>query len=224
VDGDGDIDFFLANEAPLLDLEFADTSQLYLNGGPPDFVFAEAFEGSGICYEEVLDCPALGDVDNDGDLDLFFAVRGEGRRSRLYVNDGGGRFKDMTWIAGLGVEDACGCAFADFDNDGDLDLFVNGSGGGLFENSGNGNHWIGFRLRGASCNGSGIGARVTIDAGGRSMVREVRGGRGCCQDDMSVHFGLGLFKGRVNVSILWPNGKSAYVSNLKADRYHVIEE
>jgi len=224
LDGDSDIDFFLCNTAPFLDRPFADRSQVLLSSGRPQFAFRDAFAGSGLCDDEAHAGAVLGDVDNDGDLDLFITERGAGRFARLYVNDGGGRFQDVTWLAGLRVEDAGECALADYDGDGDLDVYVSGRGGRLLANSGNDNHWIGFRLKGKECGATGISARVTIASAGRSMVREVMGGRGNCQDDMAVHFGLGTFKDRVNVSVQWPNGKSAYLQGFKVDRYHTLKE
>jgi enediyne biosynthesis protein E4 len=224
LDGDGDIDLVLANRAPLLDRAFADRSQIFLSAGRPAFTFRDGFVGSGVFYDEEHSNVALGDVDNDGDLDLFFTCTAAGAFARLYINDGKGRFRDATWLSGLVVRNAGGCAFADYDSDGDLDLFVGGEGGKLFENGGNGNHWIGFRLQGKKCNVSGISARITIATGGRSQVRDVSGGHGSCQDDMVVHFGLGVSKERVNVSIQWPHGKSVFLRNLKVDRCHTIKE
>jgi hypothetical protein len=224
LDGDSDLDFFLCNTAPFLDRPFADRSQLLLSGGRPRFAFSDVFAGSGLYDDEAHAGAALGDLDNDGDLDLLVTERGVGRFARLYINDGRGRFRDSTWLAGLRIEDAGECALADYDGDGDLDIYVSGQGGRLLANSGNDNHWIGFRLEGKACGAGGVSARVVIGSAGRSMVREVMGGRGNCQDDMTVHFGLGPHKDRVNVSVLWPNGKSAYLQGFKVDRYHTLKE
>ncbi len=224
VDGDGDLDFFLANAVPFIDRKRTDKSQVLLNSGRPEFVLVDTFSESGLCYDEYPQDAALGDVDNDGDLDLLIADSGEKGFLRVYVNGGKGSFHDATWLSGLTVPKAAGCALADYDRDGDLDVYVSGGGGKLFANSGNGNHWIGFVLEGDECNSTGISARVTIDAGGVSQVREVICGRGIFQDDMVLHFGLGPAKVRVNASIRWPNGKSAFLSNLKPDRYHTVKE
>jgi len=221
LNNDGAVDLFLASAAPFQDAAFADKSRVLLNSGRPAHTFRDAFSESGLLYDETTTGAACGDVDNDGDLDLFLSGTG---LSRLYVNDGDGKFIDATWLAGLFVTDAAGCAFADHDGDGDLDIYVSGGGGRLFENSGNENHWIAFRLAGRNCNTTGIGSRITIDSAGRSMVRSVPGGRGAFQDDMVVHFGLGSFKDKVNASIQWPNGKSVYLQNLKTDRIHTVRE
>ena len=224
LDSDGDIDFFLTNAVALIDRKTADMSQILLNSGRPDFAFSDVYGESGLYYDELPQGAALGDMDNDGDLDLLVADSGEKGFLRLYVNNRKGLFHDATWLSGLIAPRAAGCALADYDGDGDLDLFVSGAVGKLFANSGNDNHWIGFRLEGDACNATGISARVTIDMGGRSQVREVPCGRGIFQDDMAVHFGLGAEKGRVNASIRWPNGKSVFLTNLKPDRYHTVKE
>lgn len=224
LDGDGDIDFFLANAVGLIDRRTADMSQVLVNSGRPDFALSDVFVDSGLYYDEFPQGAALGDVDNDGDLDLLVADGSEKGFLRLSINDGKGLFHDATWLSGLIVSNAAGCALADYDGDGDLDVYASGEGGKLFANSGNDNHWIGFRLAGDRCNATGISARVTIDVGGRSQVREIFCGRGIFQDDMAVHFGLGAEKGRVNASIRWPNGKSVYLTNLKVDRYHTVKE
>jgi len=224
LDGDGDIDFFLANAVGLIDRMSADLSQVLLNSGRPGFVFDDSFKESGLFYDELPRGAALGDMDNDGDLDLLLADGGASGFLRLYINSGSGLFHDATWASSLIVSGAAGCALADYDEDGDLDVFVSAASGKLFNNSGNDNHWIGFRLEGKACNATGISARITIDSGGRSQVREIICGRGIFQDGMAVHFGLGEEKGRVNASIRWPNGKSAFLTNLKPDRYHLVKE
>jgi len=224
-DGNGAIDLFLSNIAPFGERAFANTSQFGFNGGRPEYVFDDRFSSSGLFTEEYHSGGALGDLDNDGDLDLFLSCgEAPGGGLRLFINDGQGRFQDVTWLAGLGAVRAEGCALADVDSDGDLDLFASGETGQLFENSGNENHWIGFRLIGKNCNVTAINARVTVDVDGRSMVREVLGGRGRSQDDMVVHFGLGSHRKHVNASIQWPHGRSEFLTRLAVDRYHTITD
>jgi len=128
-------------------------------------------------------------------------------------------------VAGLAVKNASDCAVADFDLDGDLDLFVAANEKPmLFLNESHLHHWIGIRLMGQSCNGSGIGARVTVDFGTRCQTREVLGGRrAVCQDEMTLLFGLGEHKGRVGISVQWPDGRSSFESGLKPDKYHLLK-
>ncbi|MBI5788700.1 MAG: VCBS repeat-containing protein [Candidatus Schekmanbacteria bacterium] len=122
LDNDGDLDIFTANLAHPRYLEFSNKSQLLFNLG--DSQFKNTFTRSGICYEESNAIPILGDIDNDGDLDLFVTAIWPGRYCHLYLNDGRGQFREISWLAGVQVQNAWGCAFVDYDNDGDLDLSV----------------------------------------------------------------------------------------------------
>jgi len=107
-----------------------------------------------------------GDVDLDGWQD-FFVTNGFDNSSSpnaLFLNDRDGSFTDITAAIGGGDFDGRGVAFADFDNDGDLDLVVTADAGQatrLWRNdSATGNHWLGLRLSGSTSNASAIGARV----------------------------------------------------------------
>lgn len=225
LDGDGDQDMFVANVAPILDAAIADRSQVLINSGRPDFIFHDAFGDSGIRYDQYHTHATLGDIDNDGDLDLFITEERQDRLSRLYANDGAGRFVDVTWLAGLKVPNAAGIAMADYDGDGDLDLFVSGEGGTLIENRGNENHWIAFRLQPKEGIVSDISSRVTVHAGGRSMERETETGGGTgFQNGSTHHFGLGPFRDKVSASIRWSDGRSLFLENLKVDRIHTVRD
>ncbi len=120
-DGDGRPDLYFANAGPI---EAADGAlvggALYRNLG--DGTFVEVTRHVGLEQPFYGLGTAVGDVDNDGDLDLFVSgLEGD----RLYVNSGDGRFEDGTSTAGLaGAGFGSSAAFLDFDNDGWLDLFV----------------------------------------------------------------------------------------------------
>jgi tetratricopeptide (TPR) repeat protein len=225
VDGDGDLDLFVANRAEPRNLLFADASMFYLNTGMPAFRFQNQSRLAGVRFDPDHFQSAFADLNNDGYLDLFITSDRAGEYSRLYLGRGDGTFREVSWISGTVVENGRGCAFADVDRDGDLDLFVEGEKRPhLFINQGNDHHWFGLKLVGSGCNGTAIGARVTLDYGMRSQTREISGGRGgACQDDMVIHFGLGTHKGKVSASIQWPDGRTDFASNLKPDRVHVIK-
>ncbi len=186
---DGYLDLFVSNLAHPRYLGFSDKSMLLENQGPPpfssgerkevrdstgDFRFINRFADSGIRFEETSADPSLADYDNDGILDLYFTSTYRGKKSFLYRGNGDGTFADVTWLAGVRVDNGWGNAFADYDNDGDLDLLVASSDGvRLFRNDGNSNHWLQVRVVGRESNRSGIGARVMI---AQSESREEVGG------------------------------------------------
>ncbi|HEY3176327.1 MAG TPA: CRTAC1 family protein [Candidatus Polarisedimenticolia bacterium] len=121
-DGDGDIDLFAVNSSELPGYKGTDRpiSHLYRNEGGGRFKDVTAEAGVGH-HGYAMGCTA-GDIDNDGDIDLYVTVFGP---NVLYRNEGGGRFKDVTAEAGVGDPRwSASAAFADIDNDGDLDLYV----------------------------------------------------------------------------------------------------
>jgi hypothetical protein len=124
-----------------------------------------------------------------------------------------------------------GAAFGDYDDDGDTDVLVSvlDAGPVLLRNEsarGASSHWITLRLEGTSSNRSAVGARVTVEAGGRRQVAEVRsGGSYVSQNDLRVHMGLGAATSVERVTIRWPNGKVETVAvPLAADRFYVARE
>jgi hypothetical protein len=188
---------------------------IYKNSGPPEWKFTNLNRNgaAGIRFAETHSSPALADFDNDGFLDVYITCTYEGRPSFFYRNNGNMTFSDITDRAGVRVRHSWGCAWADFDNDGKMDLVVvtQSAGGGvrLFRNvNPDKNHWLKIRLEGDDCNRAAIGARVTVKAGAKSFIREVEGGTGTsCQNSLTCHFGLGAHDGEVTVTVRWVCGK-----------------
>ena len=201
LDGDGREDLVLTNLAHPRFIEFSDRTQLLLSGAGTPPPLGDRRAAAGLHFAETESDAALGDVDNDGDLDLLVTAIYPGRWSRLYLNDGHGRFRDVSWRAGARVANGWGAAFADADGDGALDLLVASADGvRLLRNRGPGGHWLAVRLDDPRCNRAGVGARVTLRAGARVQVRTVRIGRGTgSQDDLTLHFGLGRHAGPVEL-------------------------
>jgi hypothetical protein len=125
-----------------------------------------------------------------------------------------------------------GCAFADLDGDGDPDVVLVANGGEarvLRNDAPRDNHWVRFDLRGdgAKSNRSAIGAVVTVEAGGKTLARQVTGGRGyLSQSELVLHVGLGSAAKVDKLTVRWP-GKDAGTetwANLDADKLHTLKQ
>jgi hypothetical protein len=87
------------------------------------------------------------------------------------------------------------------------------------------NHWIGLKTVGTRSNRDGIGAKITVTAGTRKLVDEVRSGSSyISQNDLRVHFGLGQTAKVDSVEIRWPNGLVEHFENLPVDAIHTLKE
>lgn len=183
----------------------------------------------GVHYQESYATPSVGDYDNDGNLDLFFTtVYGTasfGRKNNpvLFRNNGQFAFTDVTNSVQLAnLSPTYQAAWADYDNDGDLDLVSDGK---LFENQGNGNGWLKVRLQGdgSTVNRSAIGAQVRIKLGERILTRHVEAGTGeGNQNDLTLHFGLGSHAAPVSLDIFWPNKSKQTISDVEINRMVTI--
>ncbi|MDZ7362797.1 MAG: FG-GAP-like repeat-containing protein [candidate division KSB1 bacterium] len=149
------------------------------------------------------------DFDNDGFLDLLVAgapLAKTGRGVFLFHNDGTGKFKEVSSLLPAEVLTARRIALADYNEDGDLDIFLAGLDGGvrlLRNDGGNANHYlkmqlVGLRTGSGKNNYFGIGAKVEIRAGEHYQMRVVT--------EPAIHFGLGERLKADVVRILWPNG------------------
>ena len=204
LDNDGHLDLFVGNfsHPPA----YQDRSQFLRNMGPKGkYHFEDMTKVAKLRWQESYASPALGDYDNDGRLDLYFTTVYPGDKSVLYRNLGGWKFTEIKNGSGLSVAQTYQAAWADFDNDGQLDMIT---GGRLFRNKGTKNHWLKVRLEGAGkVNRAGIGAQVRLRVGKETLTRQVEGATGQGnQNDLTLHFGLGQAKGPVKLEIRWPDG------------------
>ncbi|UCG46785.1 MAG: CRTAC1 family protein [Phycisphaerales bacterium] len=229
-DNDGLIDLFAGNFAHD-DSRGHQPQSFFLRNSGPDKDFH--FENKGqrqIHYQESYASPALGDYDNDGNLDLFFttvyATASFGRKNYpvLYRNDGAWSFEDVTDQAQLAqLPPTYQAAWADYDNDGDLDLVTAGK---FFANQGNINNWLKVKLigNGKTINRSAIGSQVTIQLENRTLVRQVEAGTGeGNQNEMTIHFGLGAHKEPVDLEVFWPGGYRQILNNIKPNQLITVK-
>ena len=207
-DNDGDWDLFSANLAHPRYIGFSDRSMLLENNGNS---FTDVRRGSGIRFEETHSNPLWGDFNNDGLLDLFISSIYPDRRSFLYLNQGNGKFEDVSWLSGARVFNGWGAAAGDFDLDGRLDLAV-GSGDGptLLRNVTTGGNWILVKVNPPEgVNRSAIGCMVKVEQGDEILMRQVEAGSGTTSQNSSIlHFGLPSADS-VTVQLFAPGGVDA---------------
>jgi hypothetical protein len=228
-----------------------DTDSLYTNLG--DGVFEDRTYPSGLGVNTRLLGWGVGffDMDNDGWLDVLMSnghVYPEVDLSKadlkyaehkyLYRNLRNGRFEEVTNQGGPGIMEnapARGCAFGDYDNDGDLDIAVNCVNAIpqlLRCDSTLKRNWIKIKLVGVKSNRTGIGSRVIVTAktvlsADKPLVQmdELRsGGSYFSQNDMRMHFGLDQATKVDTVEIRWLSGQVDQVNNLEVNRLYVIQE
>ena len=219
-DNDGHLDIFVTNFE-------GEHNTLYRNEGDGFFLdvsFVSRLAASG--NPEVGWGTALFDFDNDGDKDIFVANghtypqadlphtnASYAQRNFLFENLGNGTYADVSEQAGPGLaieKVSRGASFADYDGDGDVDVFVvnlNAAPDLLRNNGSSGNNYLLVETVGTVSNRNGIGTRIEVETAGLRQVNEVRsGGSYLSHDDMRVHFGLGQASGVAKVTLRWPSG------------------
>ena len=153
------------------------------------------------------------------------------QRKVVYRNLRNGRFGDVSEQLGPPVttpKAGRGAAFADFDNDGDVDIVVNNlhDTPDLFRLDQTGErHWITLELVGTKSNRSAIGALVRLVTADGEQRQEVRGGGSYySQNDLRLHFGLGAARGIERIIVRWPNGLEESWTPIAIDRAHTLTE
>lgn len=221
-DNDGYLDLFLTS--------WSGRTSLHRNLGGETFSDVSATAGVGKATETGL--AAWGDYDNDGFLDLFLVAYTS--PSILYRNNGDGTFASVDVGSPLRDSPTGGCvAWADYDNDGFLDLLITPEAvtqNLLYRNNGNSNAWLKLKLVGTTSNRSAIGAKARVQAGIRGktiwQMREITGNSGMDggAGGLVAHFGLGDATNVTTLRIEWPSGTVQELSNVPAKQMLTIVE
>ncbi|RPH56350.1 CRTAC1 family protein, partial [bacterium] len=215
--------------------------RLYRNRG--DGTFEDVTRAVRLARPMLVMGSNFGDLDNDGFLDLYLAT-GEPNLgtlvpNRMFRNDNGRTFQDVTTAGGFGhLQKGHAIAFADIDNDGDQDVYavMGGAYSGdrywnaLFQNPGSGNHWITLRLEGVESNRSAAGARLRLvvetgDGAERTIHATVGATGSFGSSSLQQEIGLGKARALRSVEVTWPRtGKVQVFRNLAMDRVFKIRE
>jgi enediyne biosynthesis protein E4 len=242
-DLDGNLDIVKTNFA-------GDTPSLYHNLGRATFEDATFPAGLGKHTQYLGWGCGFFDFDNDGWPDILICnghvypeveqlrtEAGYEQRKLLYRNLRNGKFEDISESAGPGISvpsASRGCAFGDFDNDGDVDFVVNCVNDVpqlVRSDSSLDNAWIKIRTIGTKSNRSGIGARLRCvvempgEARPHQQIDEVRsGGSFFSQNDLRVHFGLGRAQKVDLLEIHWPSGVVDTLKDLAVNELVYVKE
>ena len=239
--GDGLIDIFKTHFSD-------DLPALYKNSGR-DY-FEDASRAAGFDHTRYVEWgTGLADFDNDGWPDILIATGNvypevekifkeyPHRSPRLlYQNLRNGRFREVTAQMGPGIlspQSSRGCAFGDFDNDGDIDVLVMNMNEPplllrneyINQRSSGPNNWLTLKLVGTKSNRSAIGARVLLSAGSRLQVQEVTSQSSYySHNDSRLHFGMGQSKKADSIEIRWPSGQTETLKDLPVNQAVTIRE
>ena len=237
-------DYDLDGHLDLFKTHFADDANgLYHNDGKGNFDDVTRVSRIGVETRYICWGAGIVDLDNDGYPDLFMVsgsvypevesklpqYANKNPRS-VFRNLGSGTFEELVQQAGPGVAEAhCsrGCAFGDFDNDGDVDiLIVNlNEPPSLLRNDLKGNqNWLKVKLEGVKSNRSAIGARVLVRYGGKVQAQAVVSQSSFySSNDPRLHFGLGASR-TAEVEVYWPNGLVEQFPGIKANQWLKLRE
>lgn len=232
------VDFADYNSDGLIDIFLSDDTYCSLYENLGNGVFADRSYQSGIAMaagQFVGWTSSFIDHDNDGDVDIL-KTNGAlkhlyGHEDQLFDNLGDGKFKDISNDLGEYFHEehvGRGACIGDYDNDGDLDIYIanlNGRGMFLRNNKGNMNNWLMINLIGTTSNRDGIGSRIKITSGGKVQTTQKKSTSGyLSQNDHRIHFGIAKNELVEEIEIKWPSGKVQVIENTKANQILTVTE
>lgn len=226
------VDFADYNHDELLDIFISDDNYCSLYENLGDGVFKDNSYASGISMASgqfVGWSSSFMDYDNDGDPDLF-KTNGElkhlyGQEDQLFKNAGMGKFDDVSLDLGSYFEEehvGRGACIGDYDNDGDLDIYIinlDGKGKFLRNNLGNTANWIILDLEGSESNRDGLGCRIRLQTKDKIQTAQKKSTSGyLSQNDSRIHFGLGEDAVVDKIEIKWPSGKFQVIEDINVNQ------
>lgn len=213
-----------------------------------DGTFTNVTDATGLNHTVFAMGANFGDIDNDGYLDMYFGTGNPLYQSlvpnKLFRNQEGRKFIDVTSSGRVGnLQKGHGVSFADLDNDGDVDIYLDMGGSYigdaypniLYVNPGQlPNHWIDIKVEGVRCNRAAIGARIklsiTEDNGKhREVYKDVNSGGSFGANPLSQHIGIGKATRIDSLQITWPGskhqpGETQLLTGIGADQFIAIRQ
>ena len=240
VDADGDIDLFMSH---WVDEENALYRNLLNEDNQPKRIrFVDESYTSMLAEVSIKQIgwgTSLFDYDNDGDLDIF-VVNGSTfqkldepeklipQHDQLFQNDGNGVFRDVSKSTGISILPKLvsrGATFGDYDNDGDIDIFIvnNYAQPTLLQNRvdalKNSNNWLQVKLIGSNENRFAVGAKVYLTTTNAAQIREIYAGESYMSSNSYIaEFGIGKSYQIQMLKVIWSNGKTQSLQNISANQ------
>ena len=236
-DGDGDVDLFMSH---WVDEENALYRNLLKEDGTTEHIrfVDESYTAmlAEVSIKQIGWGTALFDYNNDGNLDIFVTNGSTfqelkrpqvliAQRDALFRNDGDGTFTDVSGVTGitaLPTRVGRGAAFGDYDNDGDVDIFIvnNHAQPALLRNDGgNRNNWLHVELIGTNANRNAVGAKIQVKTANQTQMREIYAGDSYMSFNSFVaEFGVGSAIQAESVQVIWSNGDTQTLFNIPVNQ------
>jgi hypothetical protein len=226
------VDFADYNHDELLDIFISDDNYCSLYENMGNGIFKDNSYASGISMASgqfVGWSSSFLDYDNDGDADIFKS-NGElkhlyGQEDQLFDNIGNGKFSDISLDLGEYFKEehvGRGACIGDYDNDGDLDIYIvnlDGKGKFLRNNLGNRSNWLMLDLEGTLSNKDGLGCRVKIVTDNLVQTAQKKSTTGyLSQNDSRIHFGIADHEVIDRIEIKWPSGQFQIIEKVDANQ------